>query len=149
MIEENDVIFAFSNSGETPELINLLKYSRTKAIIAVSQSKTAYWAICHCTFRMQGGQGNLPLEPGSNNEYNGCSSYGRCHLCEHRIFQNSLKRLCTISSRGTLGRNLLTKAKDLMTTTVPFVQKSDTLHEILLKVSAGRLGLACRKRCPR
>ena len=26
---------------------------------------------------------------------------------------------------------------------MPFVQKSDTLHEILLKVSEGRLGLAC------
>ena len=82
MIEENDVIFAFSNSGETPELINLLKYSRTKAIIAVSQSKDSLL-------------GNMPLahleckvdkksapELGSNNEYNGRSSYGRCHLCD-------------------------------------------------------------------
>ena len=35
-----------------------------------------------------------------------------------------------------------------MTTTVPFVQKSDTLHEILLKVSEGRLGLACVEALP-
>ena len=36
MIEEKDVIFAFSNSGETPELMNLLKYSRTQNVIAVT-----------------------------------------------------------------------------------------------------------------
>lgn len=38
MIEENDVLFAFSNSGTTAELINLLKYSRTKNVIGVSNS---------------------------------------------------------------------------------------------------------------
>jgi arabinose-5-phosphate isomerase len=44
---------------------------------------------------------------------------------------------------GTLGKSLLTKAKDLMTTEVPLVNAEDTLNEVLLKVSEGRLGLAC------
>ena len=38
MIEVNDVLFALSNSGETPELLNLLKYSRSKKVIGVSHS---------------------------------------------------------------------------------------------------------------
>src|SRR6056300_1311823 len=36
MIEAADVLFAFSNSGETAELINLLKYSRSKSVIGMS-----------------------------------------------------------------------------------------------------------------
>ena len=44
---------------------------------------------------------------------------------------------------GTLGKSLLTKAKDLMTTEVPMVQAKDSLNEVLLKISEGRLGLAC------
>jgi arabinose-5-phosphate isomerase len=44
---------------------------------------------------------------------------------------------------GTLGKSLLTKAKDLMTTKVPMVQAEDSLNEVLLKISEGRLGLAC------
>jgi arabinose-5-phosphate isomerase len=38
MIEANDVLFALSNSGETPELLNLLKFSRSKKVIGVSHS---------------------------------------------------------------------------------------------------------------
>jgi arabinose-5-phosphate isomerase len=42
---------------------------------------------------------------------------------------------------GTLGRSLLTKAKDVMITDVPMVQPEDGLHEVLLRISEGRLGL--------
>ncbi|MDC1363739.1 SIS domain-containing protein, partial [Schleiferiaceae bacterium] len=36
MIEASDVLFAISNSGHTPELLNLLQYSRTKHVIGLS-----------------------------------------------------------------------------------------------------------------
>ena len=42
---------------------------------------------------------------------------------------------------GTLGRSLLTKAKDVMITDVPMVQPEDGLYEVLLRISEGRLGL--------
>ena len=38
MIEASDVLFAISNSGHTPELLNVLQYSRTKHVIGLSQS---------------------------------------------------------------------------------------------------------------
>ncbi len=145
MIEENDVIFAFSNSGETPELINLLKYSRTKAIIAVSQSKDSpigQYATVHLECKVDKEICPLNLAPTTSTTAALVMGDAICASIMNRS-KFSEKDFAQFHPGGTLGRNLLTKAKDLMTTTVPFVQKSDTLHEILLKVSEGRLGLAC------
>jgi arabinose-5-phosphate isomerase len=145
MIEENDVIFAFSNSGETPELINLLKYSRTKAIIAVSQSKDSpigQFATVHLECKVDKEICPLNLAPTTSTTAALVMGDAICaSIMELSKFSET--DFAQFHPGGTLGRNLLTKAKDLMTTQVPFVQKSDTLHEILLKVSEGRLGLAC------
>ena len=145
MIEENDVIFAFSNSGETPELISLLKYSRTKAIIAVSQSKDSsigQYATVHLECKVDKEICPLNLAPTTSTTAALVMGDAICaSIMERSKF--SEEDFAQFHPGGTLGRNLLTKAKDLMTTTVPFVQKLDTLHEILLKVSEGRLGLAC------
>ena len=145
MIEENDVIFAFSNSGETPELINLLKFSRTKAIIAVSQSKNSHigqYATIHLECKVDKEICPLNLAPTTSTTAALVMGDAICaSIMERSKF--SEKDFAQFHPGGTLGRNLLTKAQDIMNTKVPFVQKSDTLHEILLKVSEGRLGLTC------
>ena len=145
MIEENDVIFAFSNSGETPELINLLKFSRTKAIIAVSQSKSSnigQYATIHLECKVDKEICPLNLAPTTSTTAALVMGDAICaSIMERSKF--SEKDFAQFHPGGTLGRNLLTKAQDIMNTKVPFVQKSDTLHEILLKVSEGRLGLTC------
>ena len=145
MIEENDVIFAFSNSGETPELINLLKFSRTKAIIAVSQSKDSpigEYATVHLECKVDKEICPLNLAPTTSTTAALVMGDAICaSIMERSKF--SEKDFAQFHPGGTLGKNLLTKAQDIMNTKVPFVQKSDTLHEILLKVSEGRLGLAC------
>ncbi|MEC8458155.1 MAG: KpsF/GutQ family sugar-phosphate isomerase [Bacteroidota bacterium] len=145
MIEENDVIFAFSNSGETPELINLLKFSRTKAIIAVSQSKDSpigEYATVHLECKVDKEICPLNLAPTTSTTAALVMGDAICaSIMERSKF--SEKDFAQFHPGGTLGKNLLTKAHDIMNTKVPFVQKSDTLHEILLKVSEGRLGLAC------
>lgn len=145
MIEENDVIFAFSNSGETPELINLLKFSRTKAIIAVSQSKSSnigQYATIHLECKVDKEICPLNLAPTTSTTAALVMGDAICaSIMERSKF--SEKDFAQFHPGGTLGRNLLTKAQDIMNTKVPFVQKSDTLNEILLKVSEGRLGLTC------
>lgn len=145
MIEENDVIFAFSNSGETPELINLLKFSRTKAIIAVSQSKSSHigqYATVHLECKVDKEICPLNLAPTTSTTAALVMGDAICaSIMERSKF--SEKDFAQFHPGGTLGRNLLTKAQDIMNTKVPFVQKSDTLNEILLKVSEGRLGLTC------
>ena len=123
MIEENDVIFAFSNSGETPELINLLKFSRTKAIIAVSQSKSSnigQYATIHLECKVDKEICPLNLAPTTSTTAALVMGDAICaSIMERSKF--SEKDFAQFHPGGTLGRNLLTKAQDIMNTKVPFV----------------------------
>jgi arabinose-5-phosphate isomerase len=145
MIEEKDVIFAFSNSGETPELMNLLKYSRTQNVIAVThshQSALAGLSKVHLECRVDKEICPLNLAPTTSTTAALVMGDAICaSIMELTKFSEN--DFAQFHPGGTLGKSLLTKAKDLMTTQVPFVQKTDALHDILLKISEGRLGLVC------
>lgn len=145
MIEEKDVIFAFSNSGETPELMNLLKYSRTQNVIAVThshQSALAGLSKVHLKCRVDKEICPLNLAPTTSTTAALVMGDAICaSIMELTKFSEN--DFAQFHPGGTLGKSLLTKAKDLMTTQVPFVQKTDALHDILLKISEGRLGLVC------
>ena len=145
MIEEKDVIFAFSNSGETPELMTLLKYSRTQNVIAVThshQSALAGLSKVHLECRVDKEICPLNLAPTTSTTAALVMGDAICaSIMELTKFSEN--DFAQFHPGGTLGKSLLTKAKDLMTTQVPFVQKTDALHDILLKISEGRLGLVC------
>lgn len=145
MIEAQDVIFAFSNSGETTELINLLKYSRTKKIIGVSQSHEsalAQYATVHLECKVDKEICPLNLAPTTSTTAALVMGDAICSTIME-LSNFSEDDFAQFHPGGALGRNLLTKAKDILITEVPFVQPEEGLHEVLLKVSEGRLGLAC------
>ena len=145
MIEESDVLFAFSNSGETSELINMLKYSRAKIIIGVSksnQSTLARYSSVHLECRVDKEICPLNLAPTTSTTAALVIGDAICAaIMEITNFREA--DFAKFHPGGTLGRSLLTKAKDLKVKKVPFVDSDATLHELLLKISEGRLGLVC------
>lgn len=145
MIEENDVLFAFSNSGTTAELINLLKYSRTKNVIGVSNSHDstlASFSTVHLECKVDREICPLNLAPTTSTTAALVIGDALCAtLMQQRNFTEG--DFAKFHPGGTLGRGLLTKAKDIMKVDVPFVAQDEALQEVLLKISEGRLGLAC------
>ena len=145
MIEEFDVLFAFSNSGETSELINMLKYSRAKNIIGVSKSNLstlARYSTIHLECRVDKEICPLNLAPTTSTTAALVMGDAICTaIMDITNFQEA--DFARFHPGGALGRNLLTKAKDLKVDKVPFVMSDATIHDVLLKISEGRLGLVC------
>ena len=143
MIESNDILFALSNSGETPELLNLLKYSRSKKVIGVSHSKEsalASFATVHLECKVDKEVCPLNLAPTTSTTAARVMGDGICAaLMELKKF--SKDDFAQFHPGGALGRSLLTKAKDVMLTDVPLVAPEANLNEVLLRISEGRLGL--------
>lgn len=145
MIEEADVLFAFSNSGETSELINMLKYSRSRTVIGVSKSKEstlARYSTVHLECKVDKEICPLNLAPTTSTTAAIVIGDAICAaIMEMSNFSEN--DFAKFHPGGSLGRSLLTKAKDLKLDTVPFVDGNANVHEILLKISEGRLGLVC------
>ena len=143
MIEVHDVLFALSNSGETPELLNLLKYSRSKKVIGVSHSKEsalASFATVHLECKVDKEVCPLNLAPTTSTTAALVMGDAICAaLMELKKF--SKDDFAQFHPGGALGRSLLTKAKDVMLTDVPLVAPEASLNEVLLRISEGRLGL--------
>ena len=145
MIEEADVLFAFSNSGETSELINMLKYSRSRTVIGVSKSKEstlARYSSVHLECKVDKEICPLNLAPTTSTTAAIVIGDAICAaIMEMSNFSEN--DFAKFHPGGSLGRSLLTKAKDLKLDTVPFVDGNANIHDILLKISEGRLGLVC------
>jgi len=145
MIEEFDVLFAFSNSGETSELINMLKYSRARSVIGISksnQSTLARYSSVHLECKVNKEICPLNLAPTTSTTAALVMGDAMCTaIMEITEFQEA--DFARFHPGGALGRSLLTKAKDLKVNEVPFVKNDATIHDVLLKISEGRLGLAC------
>lgn len=145
MIEEADVLFAFSNSGETSELINMLKYSRSRTIIGVSKSNESTlsrYSTVHLECKVDKEICPLNLAPTTSTTAAIVMGDAICAAIME-ISNFSENDFAKFHPGGSLGRSLLTKAKDLKQDTVPFVDSNADVHEILLKISEGRLGLVC------
>lgn len=145
MIEECDVLFAFSNSGETSELINMLKYCRAKNIIGVSKSNLstlARYSTIHLECRVD--KEICPLNLAPTTSTTAALVMGDA-ICTAIMDITNFKEadFARFHPGGALGRNLLTKAKDLKVDNVPFVKSDAAIQDVLLKISEGRLGLVC------
>jgi arabinose-5-phosphate isomerase len=145
MIEEDDLLFAFSNSGETAELINMLKYSRTKKIIGVSKSNESTlssYSTVHLECKVD--KEICPLNLAPTTSTTAALVMGDA-ICAAVMEINNFSKadFARFHPGGSLGKSLLTKAKDLKVENVPFVDNEASINEILLSISEGRLGLVC------
>lgn len=146
VIMKDDVVLAISNSGQTDELLRFLPYllEREIPVIGMSgnpESLLAKYSTTHLNTAVTHEACPLGLAPTSSTT--AALAMGdalACALIVARGFKAS--DFAQFHPGGTLGRRLLTKAKDVMRTDdLPVIPPDMTLGEAVIHVSRGRLGL--------
>lgn len=146
VIMKDDVVLAISNSGQTDELLRLLPYllEREIPVIGMSgnpESLLAKYSTTHLNTAVTHEACPLGLAPTSSTT--AALAMGdalACALIVARGFKAS--DFAQFHPGGTLGRRLLTKAKDVMRTDdLPVISPDMKLGEAVIHVSRGRLGL--------
>ena len=146
VIAAEDVVLAISNSGQTDELLRFVPYlsERNIPIIGMSgnpHSLLAQYSAAHLDAGVASEACPLGLAPTSSTT--AALAMGdalACALMEARHFRAS--DFAQFHPGGTLGRRLLTKAKDVMRSEdLPTVPPTMKLGEAVIHVSRGRLGL--------
>lgn len=146
VIMKDDVVLAISNSGQTDELLRFLPYllERQIPVIAMSgnpESLLAKYSTTHLNTAVTHEACPLGLAPTSSTT--AALAMGdalACALIVARGFKAS--DFAQFHPGGTLGRRLLTKAKDVMRTDdLPVISPDMKLGEAVIHVSRGRLGL--------
>lgn len=146
VIMKDDVVLAISNSGQTDELLRFLPYllERQIPVIGMSgnpESLLAKYSTTHLNTAVTHEACPLGLAPTSSTT--AALAMGdalACALIVARGFKAS--DFAQFHPGGTLGRRLLTKAKDVMRTDdLPVISPDIKLGEAVIHVSRGRLGL--------
>lgn len=146
VIMKDDVVLAISNSGQTDELLRFLPYllERQIPVIGMSgnpESLLAKYSTTHLNTAVTHEACPLGLAPTSSTT--AALAMGdalACALIVARGFKAS--DFAQFHPGGSLGRRLLTKAKDVMRTDdLPVISPDMKLGEAVIHVSRGRLGL--------
>lgn len=146
VIMKDDVVLAISNSGQTDELLRFLPYLLERQIPVIGMSGNpdsllAKYSTTHLNTAVTHEACPLGLAPTSSTT--AALAMGdalACALIVARGFKAS--DFAQFHPGGTLGRRLLTKAKDVMRTDdLPVISPDMKLGEAVIHVSRGRLGL--------
>lgn len=146
VIKSDDVVLAISNSGQTDELLRFLPYFIEQKIPVIGMSGNpdsllAQYATAHLNVSVDHEACPLGLAPTSSTTATlAMGDAVACALMVARNFQAS--DFAQFHPGGTLGKRLLTKARDVMRTEdLPIIPPSMLLGEAVIHVSRGRLGL--------
>lgn len=146
VIQNEDVVLAISNSGQTDELLRFLPYllERKIPVIGMSgnpQSLLAQYATAHLNVAVSHEACPLGLAPTSSTTATlAMGDALACALMEARHFKAS--DFAQYHPGGTLGKRLLTRARDVMRTEdLPIIPPTMKLGEAVIHMSNGRLGL--------
>lgn len=146
VITSEDIVLAISNSGQTDELLRFLPYllDRNVPVIGMSgnpHSLLAQYAATHLDVSVSSEACPLGLAPTSSTTATlAMGDALACALMEARNFQEA--DFAQYHPGGTLGKRLLTRAKDVMySEDLPVVSPDTNLGETVIQVSKGRLGL--------
>ncbi|WP_318456149.1 KpsF/GutQ family sugar-phosphate isomerase [Photobacterium leiognathi] len=147
MVKPEDVFIAISNSGETDEVLKLLPFLRDNGnyIIAITgkiESTLAKHAHCHLDIAVPKEACPLQLAPTSSTTATLVLGDAlTIALMEKRDFQP--ENFARFHPGGNLGRRLLSKVRDeMIITSLPIVDVSDNLVNVINTISSGKLGLA-------
>lgn len=146
VITTDDVVVAISNSGQTDELLRFVPYLTEHKIplIGISgnpESLLAKHSAFHINANVQREACPLNLAPTSSTTATlAVGDALACALIEVRHFQ--AKDFAQFHPGGSLGRRLLTTARDVMRTNdLPVIPPDMKLGEAIIHVSKGKLGL--------
>lgn len=146
VIQHDDVVLAISNSGQTDELLRFLPYLLENHIPIIGMSGNphsllAQYATAHLNAAVSHEACPLGLAPTSSTTATlALGDALACALMEARNFKAS--DFAQYHPGGTLGKRLLTKARDVMRTEeLPVISPTMKLGEAVIHMSNGRLGL--------
>ena len=142
----DDIVLAISNSGQTDELLRILPYFHEKKIpiIGISnnpQSLLAQNSTVHITVPVKQEAEPLGLAPTTSTTTTlAMGDALACALMKARDFK--AQDFARFHPGGSLGKRLLTKARNVMQKeNLPVVSPDTLLGDAVTQVSKGRLGL--------
>lgn len=146
VIEAHDVVLAISNSGQTDELLRFFPYLIAKNIPVIGMSGNptsllAQYSTVHLDIAVEREACPMGLAPTSSTTATlAMGDALACALIVARDFKEG--DFAQFHPGGTLGRRLLTRARDVMhTDNLPIVAPNLSMTEALLTMTGGRLGL--------
>lgn len=146
VIQREDVVLALSNSGQTDELLRFLPYliEHKIPVIGMSgnpESLLAKYSTAHLNSGVSREACPLGLAPTSSTT--AALALGDALACALMVARNfKATDFAQYHPGGTLGKRLLTRAKDVMRTEeLPVIPPTMKLGEAVIHVSNGRLGL--------
>ena len=146
VIQQDDVILALSNSGQTDELLRFMPYMIEHNIPVIGMSGNpdsllAQYASAHLNSGVSHEACPLGLAPTSSTT--AALALGDALACALMVARNfKATDFAQFHPGGTLGKRLLTKARDVMRTEdLPVLAPKVKLGEAVIHVSNGRLGL--------
>ncbi|MFH4543802.1 MULTISPECIES: KpsF/GutQ family sugar-phosphate isomerase [Vibrio harveyi group] len=145
MVKPEDVFIAISNSGETDEVLKLLPFLRDNgnyiiAITGKSESTLAKHAHCHLDIAVPKEACPHQLAPTSSTTATLVMGDAlTVALMDSRGFQP--ENFARFHPGGSLGRRLLSRVADEMSTDVPTIEADADFTSVVHMISKGQLGL--------
>jgi arabinose-5-phosphate isomerase len=146
MIRNDDVVVLISNSGETEEILRLLPallHFDNRIVAMVGRADSTLAQAAHFVLDVSVEREVCPLNLAPTTSTVATMAMGDAlavALMQVRDFQPH--DFARFHPGGNLGRRLLTRVKDVMHHDVPLVSLNTPLQETMLRMTAGRLGLA-------
>lgn len=147
MICTGDVVLAISNSGQTDELLRFIPLLKERNIPIISmsgnpESLLAKYSDCHLDISVNKEACPLNLAPTSSTTATlAMGDAIACALMTVRNFQ--AKDFAQFHPGGSLGRRLLSRVKDYMTSeNLPIVTRDSKISDTLLQISRTKMGIA-------
>ena len=147
MIDKNDLILIFSNSGETNEIISILPALRKKikSVCSITNSKKSSIAKAsdiHIEIKILKEACPHNLAPTTSTMITMVLGDALAvSLMELKNFKQ--EDFALTHPGGSLGKRLLSSVKDEMKqNNLPFIDQNSIVQDVLVKMTEGRLGLA-------
>lgn len=147
MVDSKDVILALSNSGETDEILKIIPFlkSNQNKIVSITnneQSSLALHSDIHIALHVQKEACPLELAPTTSTTMT-LALGDALAVALMKLKDFKPENFARFHPGGSLGRKLLTKAKDIMKKeSLPIVTMETEVSEILLSISRAKTGLA-------
>ncbi|MVN21718.1 KpsF/GutQ family sugar-phosphate isomerase [Mucilaginibacter arboris] len=146
IISKEDVIVLISFSGETDEVLKVipfLKWHKNRIIAITGNPNSTLARNADCCLNLVITQEACPLQLAPTSSTTAMLVLGDAlavALMEARNFMQ--EDFARFHPGGSLGRKLVTRVKGLMRTdNLPFIKANASFTDLILKMSAGRLGL--------
>lgn len=146
MIEPQDIVLAITNSGQTDEVLRLVPFLKHRGNVLIAMtgnpgSMLARHADYHLNIAVDKEACPMNLAPTSSTTAELVMGDALAvALIRHRGFHE--EDYAVFHPGGSLGRRLLTRVGDVMRSDVPRIPPAMPLGEVIIAISAARLGIA-------